>query len=119
MTPAIQPKLTLAEFLQFPETKPASEFINGKILQKPMPQGEHSRLQSKLCTVINQITEAPKIAYAFPELRCTFGGDSIIPDVAVLQWERIPFKPSGKIANRFEIVGFLWGRHLACKRYVR
>lgn len=103
MTPVIKPKLTLAEFLQLPETKPASEFINGKIIQKLMPQGEHSRLQSKLCMVINQITEAPKIAYAFPELRCTFGGDSIIPDVTVFRWERIPFKPSGKIANRFEI----------------
>jgi Uma2 family endonuclease len=68
-----------------------------------MPQGEHSRLQAKLRSVINQIVEAPKIAYAFPELRCTFGGNSIIPDVAVFRWERIPFKPSGRITNRFEI----------------
>ncbi|MCA1992647.1 MAG: Uma2 family endonuclease [Coleofasciculus sp. S288] len=103
MTPVIKPKLTLEEFLKLPETKPASEFIRGEIIQKPMPQGEHSRLQAKLCTVINQVTETPKFAYAFPELRCTFGGDSIIPDVAVFRWERIPFKSSGKIANRFEI----------------
>lgn len=103
MTLVIKSKLTLKEFLLLPETKPASELINGEILQKPMPQGEHSRLQSKLCTVINQIAETPKIAYAFPELRCTFGGDSIIPDVAVFRWQRIPFEASGKIANRFEI----------------
>ncbi len=103
MSSVTKPKLTLEEFLKLPETKPASQFINGEIIQKPMPQGEHSRLQAKICTVINQITEEPKIAYAFPELRCTFGGDSIIPDVAVFRWERIPFQPSGKIANRFEI----------------
>jgi len=48
--------LTLEEFLTLPETKPASEFINGEIVQKPMPQGEHSRLV-KLCAVINQVTE--------------------------------------------------------------
>ncbi|MDJ0729914.1 MAG: Uma2 family endonuclease [Crocosphaera sp.] len=95
--------LTLQEFLTLPETKPGSEFIQGKIKQKPMPQGEHSRLQSKLCSVINNITEDAKIAYAFSELRCTFGGNSIIPDVSVFRWQRIPITSSGKIANRFEI----------------
>ncbi len=34
--------LTLDEFLKIPETKPASEFIEGKIIQKSMPQGKHS-----------------------------------------------------------------------------
>ena len=33
--------LTLEEFLELPETTPASEYIDGKIIQKPMPQGEH------------------------------------------------------------------------------
>jgi Uma2 family endonuclease len=95
--------LTLEEFLALPETKPASEFINRQIIQKPMPQGEHSRLQAKLCEAINRVAESQKLAYAFPELRCNFGGDSIIPDVAVFQWSRIPSAPSGRIANRFEI----------------
>ncbi|MDJ0509899.1 MAG: Uma2 family endonuclease [Crocosphaera sp.] len=95
--------LTLEEFLTLPETKPGTEFIQGKIKQKLMPQGEHSRLQSKLCSVINNITEDAKIAYAFSELRCTFGGNSIIPDVSVFRWPRIPITSAGKIANRFEI----------------
>jgi Uma2 family endonuclease len=34
--------LTLDEFLAMPETKPASEFMDGQIIQKPMPQGKHS-----------------------------------------------------------------------------
>ncbi|ARV58513.1 hypothetical protein BZZ01_07545 [Nostocales cyanobacterium HT-58-2] len=102
MTIASKSKLTLEDFLKLPETKPASEFINGEIIQKPMPQGEHSRIQAKLCEVINQVTETKKIAIAFPELRCTFGGQSIVPDVAVFRWERIPLTASGRIANRFE-----------------
>ncbi|MEG3847995.1 Uma2 family endonuclease [Microcoleus sp. herbarium19] len=103
MTTVIKISPNLEEFLKLPETDPACEYINKEILQKAMPQGEHSRLQGKLCNVINQIVETPKIAYAFPELRCTFGGASIVPDVAVFRWERIPFLPSGRIANRFEI----------------
>jgi len=95
--------LTLAEFLQLPETEPASEFMHGEVNQKPMPQGEHSTLQSELCDRINQKTKAAKIAYAFPELRCTFGEASIVPDVAVFRWERIPRAESGRVANRFNL----------------
>jgi Uma2 family endonuclease len=94
--------ISLEAFLNLPETKPASEFLNGQITQKTMPQGEHSRLQVKLCTNINQVTEIQKIAYAFSELRCTFGGASIVPDLSVFRWERIPRHDSGRIANRFE-----------------
>jgi Putative restriction endonuclease len=47
--------LTLDKFLQIPETEPASEFIDGQIFQKSMPQGQHSRLQRKLLDRINQI----------------------------------------------------------------
>ncbi|MBD2208906.1 Uma2 family endonuclease [Nostoc linckia FACHB-104] len=94
--------LTLAEFLQLPETKPASEYINGKVIPKPMPQGKHSRLQGELISSINALVKPQKIALAFPELRCTFGGRSIIPDVAVFAWERIPLDASGDVANVFE-----------------
>lgn len=94
-------KITLEEFLKLPETKPASEYINGQIIQKPMPQGKHSKLQGKLVTVINEVVERQRIALAFPELRCTYGGRSIVPDVAVFAWERIPVDENGDIANVF------------------
>ncbi len=104
MTTTFQPKvLTLEEFLALPETKPASEFVAGLIEQKPMPQGKHSRLQLKICNLINDVAEAPKIAMALPELRCTFGERSIVPDVAVFSWDRIPFEPSGDIGNSFQM----------------
>jgi Uma2 family endonuclease len=103
MVQAPSKPLTLVEFLELPETKPASEYINGKIIQKPMPKGRHSRLQGKLCATINQVAEDPKIAYAFPELRCSFGSRSIIPDIAIFQWERIPFTPEGNVPDNFDL----------------
>jgi Uma2 family endonuclease len=95
--------ITLEAFLKLPETKPASEYIDGQIIQKPMPQGKHSKLQGKAVTAINQVVEDRKIALAFPELRCTFGGRSIVPDVAVFAWNRIPVDDTGDIANVFPI----------------
>jgi Uma2 family endonuclease len=89
-------RITLEEFLKLPETKPASEYIEGEIIQKPMPKTKHSLLQLRSCNEINQVTQTPKIAYAFPELRCTFGGRSIVPDIAVLLWEQIQFDESGE-----------------------
>ncbi len=103
MTAAGTQPLTLEEFLKLPEIKPANEYIDGHIIQKPMPKGRHSRLQSKLCASINQVAEEPKIAYAFPELRCSFGGRSIVPDLAVFQWERIPFTTNGDVLDNFEL----------------
>jgi Uma2 family endonuclease len=102
MTTTIE-SIALEEFLKLPETKPASEFINGRIYQKPMPQGKHSRLQLKLCNAVNQVAEASKSALAFPELRCTFDGRSIIPDVSVFIWSRIPFDNQGEIDNVFPL----------------
>jgi Uma2 family endonuclease len=63
--------LTLAEFLQLPETEPATEYIDGQLVQKPMPQGKHSKLQGRLVAEINSVAEPAHTALALPELRCT------------------------------------------------
>lgn len=93
--------LTLAEFLQLPETKPASEYINGQIIQKPMAQGKHSAIQGELVPAINSLVKSKRIARAFPKLRCTFGGRSTVPDIAVFLWNRIPRDENGEVANTF------------------
>jgi Uma2 family endonuclease len=95
--------LTLDVFLQLPETEPATEYIDHKITQKPMPKGKHSFLQYEICNVVNQLTKAKKIAYAFPELRCTFAGVSIVPDIAVFQWQNIPFLADGEMPDNFNL----------------
>jgi len=97
-------KISLEEFLLLPETKPASEYVDGQIYQKDMPQGKHSTLQTRFGNRINQVGEPQKLAFAFPELRCTFGGRSLVPDIAVFEWSRIPLNAKGEIENRFEIV---------------
>ena len=94
--------LTLEAFLAMPETKPASEYIDGKIIQKPMPKPRHSRLQLRLSMAINEALEIKEIASAFPELRCTFGGRSIVPDVGVLLWPRLSFDAEGELVDDFE-----------------
>ena len=103
LSPQLSSNLSLEEFLKLPETKPASVYIDGKIYQKPMPQGEHSTLQSFIASSINEVAKPQKLAYAFPELRCTFAGKSIVPDIAVFEWQRIPLLPNRRIANEFEI----------------
>ncbi len=104
--------LTLDEFLTLPETKPASEFINGQIIQKPMPQGKHSTLQLDLGAGVNLALKPQRIARAYTELRCTYpagsrnsvyGDRSIVPDVSVFTWERIPRDPNGEVSNTFLI----------------
>jgi Uma2 family endonuclease len=103
MVEAAARTLTLEGFLQQPETKPASEYIDGQVIQKPMPQGKHSTLQGELVPAINAIVKPKRLARAFPELRCTFGGRSTVPDIAVFVWSRIPRDPTGEVANTFAL----------------
>ncbi len=93
--------ITLEEFLRLSETKPASEYIGGKIIQKPMPKGKHSTIQTELSTAINNALKPQKTARAFSELRCTFGGRSTVPDVTVFTWERIPRDDNRAISDSF------------------
>jgi len=51
---------SLESFLDLPETKPASEFINGQITRKTMPQGEHSLLQGTLYSGFQMSTSKVK-----------------------------------------------------------
>ncbi len=103
-SPKAQAVLTLEAFLAMPETKPASEFIDGQIFPKPMPQGKHSAIQSEFVAVVNGQLKRPKVARSFSELRCTFGGRSIVPDVSEFVWERIVRDTaSGEVANVFAI----------------
>lgn len=101
MVETAEKNLTLPEFLALPEIEPAREYLEGKIIQKPMPQGKHSAIQMELGTAINAIVKPSKIARAFPELRCTFAGRSIVPDLAVFVWDRIPRDDNGAVANIF------------------
>jgi Uma2 family endonuclease len=94
-------QLTLEQFLELPERKPAREFDDGVVTRKAAPKGQHSRLQGKLVEWFNRAAERSQVASAFPELRTTFAGSSFVPDVSVYRWERIARDAAGRVANDF------------------
>ncbi len=91
--------LTLEAFLQQPDTKPASEYIDGQVIQKPMPKADHGIVQTDLATAINAVLKQNKQGRAITELRCTFGNRSIVPDITVLPWSAIPRSANGKASG--------------------
>jgi Uma2 family endonuclease len=97
-----QREMTLEEFLELPERKPALEYEEGRITQKVSPKGRHSRLQFCVAQLVNQFAEPGKLAMAFPELRVTFAGRSRVPDVSIFRWDRIPRDAHGRVADDFQ-----------------
>jgi Uma2 family endonuclease len=93
-------QLTLEQFLDLPEEKPALEFADGVVTQKVSPKGKHSRLQSQLFRLLDDAGSRRRSA-AFTELRTSFAGSSRVPDIAVYRWERIPVDESGEVADIF------------------
>jgi Uma2 family endonuclease len=100
MTAALSQILTLDEFLKLPdlEASPAWEYINGVAMQKSMPKTRHSLLQKRLISTIDNHSETYT---ALPELRCTFGGRSIVPDIAVIAWDHLPINEAGEVQDNF------------------
>jgi|SRR6478672_8271681 len=99
MTIAPVQSLTLPEFLRLSliEDSPAWEYIKGTAIQKPMGGGKHSTLQKHL---VGAIDLASNHYEAFPELRCTFGNRSVVPDVAVIATNDLPVDENGEIASK-------------------
>lgn len=89
----------LDEFLALPEEKPALEYWRGRVSQKVSPKARHSALQGELMQRFNQVGMPRRVARAFPELRATFAGESVVPDVAVYRWERIQREKDGSLAD--------------------
>lgn len=86
-------KLTLEQFLKLPETKPYSEYIDGKVVQKPMPTYAHMVIHRLLSVVFTLYLRAHPIGDAGPELRCVFTPQgrrvARVPDFVFVSWERL------------------------------
>jgi len=100
MTASPAQTIALEDFLKLPylEESPPWEYLDGVALQKPMPKMRHSVLQKRLLGVIDDKSEDYT---ALPELRCTFGGRSVVPDIAVIAWNRIPINQAGEPEDNF------------------
>ena len=97
----LQRGLTLEEFLKLPEEEPALEFLHGMVTQKVSPKGPHSGLQSELVVRFDRVARPHKLARVFSELRTTFGGLSLVPDISVYRRARVPQDPNGRVAEDF------------------
>lgn len=93
-------QIALEDFLKLPylEESPAWEYVDGIALQKPMPKTRHSILQKRLLDAVDNNSDNYT---ALPELRCTFGGRSVVPDVAVIAWDRIQINEAGEPEDDF------------------
>ncbi len=91
--------LTLEQFLRLPEAKPALEYLQGKVVQKVSPKPTHSRLQTMLVVRIMEYAIPRGTDQLYVELRCTFGGVSIVPDLAFFLPERAPKDEHGRLVD--------------------
>lgn len=80
--------LALKDFLKLPylEAYLAWEYVNGVALQKRL---------------LNALNNSSDEYTALPELRCTFGDRSVVPDGAVIAWNRIQINTAAKPEDNF------------------
>lgn len=95
----VQETMTLEAFLALPEEKPYLEYIDGQIEPKVSPQKQHSILEYKLAETLNRFAEPKGLGFTFPELRCTFSGRSIVPDLAFMLDAHIFADEAGEVSN--------------------
>jgi Uma2 family endonuclease len=84
-------KLSLDQFLAMPDTKPASEYIDGEVIQKPMPNKKHSLIQTFFARILDEFLEATGLGVIGTEWRCNFGPPShrrsFVPDLTYIARE--------------------------------
>jgi Uma2 family endonuclease len=86
--------LTLDQFLGLAETKPASEYACGEVLQKPMPDVPHAAIQFFLGAVLYPFLAQTGLGRGFTELRCVFGPPgrerTYVPDLVFVSRQHLP-----------------------------
>jgi Uma2 family endonuclease len=93
--------MTLEEFLKWPriDEQPYLEYINGRYEVKVSPQRKHSAIELELAWALAQFAKPSALGKAYPELRCTFAGRSIVPDIVFQLKANIPRDDKGEVLN--------------------
>jgi Uma2 family endonuclease len=93
--------MTLEEFLKRPgiDEHPYQEFIDGRIEEKVSLQGKHGRIAARLAARLEAFAASKKLGAVLVEVRCNFGGRSVLPDVAFFRKENIPLDEHGEIPD--------------------
>ncbi len=95
--------MTLEEFLLRPDEKPYHEYIDGRIEVKVSPEAKHGIIEYELTRSINRYCLPLGLGRAFIELRCTFTGRSIVPDVAFMRTEHVEIDAKGEYGSVYRI----------------
>jgi Uma2 family endonuclease len=96
-----QRHITLDEFLELPEKKPALEYFHGMVTQKVSPKALHGGLQFGFGTLLSDFARPRRLGAAFTETRVTFAGQSVVPDLIFYRWDRIQRRPDGRVVDDF------------------
>jgi Uma2 family endonuclease len=83
-----------ADEITLPETKPETEWIGGRAVQKVMPTTDHSILQAAFLLALDRWAEAERRGQAGPEwrFRVSIPGTRVhplVPDVAFMSFARL------------------------------
>src|SRR5580700_8400194 len=78
-----------------PDTKPATEWINGRLLQKMSPRPRHGLIQSRIIIAVAAWSDAARRGRVGPEIDFRFqpAGERwrvLVPDVAFISYDRRP-----------------------------
>lgn len=92
MSTVLAPRMTLDEFLQLPETEPASEFICGEVIQKAMPSYNHGLLASILVFLFETYFRRNREGFVVVEVRHSEREESraYLPDVGIVSIKNVP-----------------------------
>jgi Uma2 family endonuclease len=101
---AVTPKrMSLAEFLELPEVKPALELRHGMVSQKMPPKLSHAVIQVWFASQVDRFALPRKLARAASECRIILNEETYVPDVIVFRWDRIPEDENGQVPEDVDI----------------
>lgn len=89
---AVATRMSLDEFLALPETEPASEFVCGRIVPKPMPTLAHGFFGAWLIWYLQEYFQAHPLGIVVTEARHANRDEdrAYLPDVGVILRRNIP-----------------------------
>ncbi len=85
MTSVAARPLTLEEFLALPEPEVPTEFVSGKVVEKPMPTHTHSAMVQALGSLLMAFLVKHRLGFVGPEARHLHRGEErlYLPDLEV------------------------------------
>jgi Uma2 family endonuclease len=90
---------TLEAFLALPEPKPVLAQIDGQFGAEAVPNFKRSAMTHRLGDCLDEFVETAGLAGAFPEIRDTFTGRSIVPDAKFLRGGHIEVDAEDTLTN--------------------